>query len=106
MVSTVAAILNYLMDGLWAYSSDTPYSLALASLQAIPALTGVQQSPFNFVIYTGDLVSHDPDNQLSQYVSLLNLCTFFTSCNIFLGTMSCIQRFVSFFFFEFIDISR
>jgi sphingomyelin phosphodiesterase len=45
-----------------AYKCDTPYSLAGAALQAIPALAG----PFDFGIFTGDLVSHDNDNQLSR----------------------------------------
>ena len=29
-------------------------------------LTGTQDTGFNFSIYTGDLVSHDPDNELSR----------------------------------------
>ncbi|KAL6304766.1 Metallo-dependent phosphatase [Sparassis latifolia] len=52
-----------------AYSCDTPYSLMWAALEAIPTLTGTEETPFDFMVYTGDLVSHDPDNQLSrQYV--------------------------------------
>lgn len=50
--------------------SDTPYSLMLAALQSIPVLTDTHKSGFDFTVYTGDLVSHDPDNQLSQYVPL------------------------------------
>jgi sphingomyelin phosphodiesterase len=46
--------------------SDTPFALALAALESIPVLTGTQNFGFNFSIYTGDLVSHDPDNQLSR----------------------------------------
>ena len=42
-------------------------SLAVAALQAIPALTGTKNNGFAWTIYTGDLVSHDPDNQLSRY---------------------------------------
>ncbi|KIM47617.1 hypothetical protein M413DRAFT_205073 [Hebeloma cylindrosporum] len=49
-----------------AYRCDTPLSLALAALQAIPALTGTKDNGFAWTIYTGDLVSHDPDNQLSR----------------------------------------
>lgn len=43
-------------------------ALALAALQAIPELTGTQKTGFAFTVYTGDLVSHDPDNQLSRHV--------------------------------------
>ncbi|KAI0070334.1 Metallo-dependent phosphatase [Panus rudis PR-1116 ss-1] len=49
-----------------AYKCDTPYSLVVSAMQAIPVLTGTQHSGFDFTIYTGDLVAHDPDNQLSQ----------------------------------------
>jgi hypothetical protein len=79
------------------YSSDTPYALALASLQAIPVLTGADKSPFNFSIYTGDLVSHDPDNQLSRYVSFLNHTLFLFFHVLHIGIMLCIQRFVAIF---------
>ena len=53
-------------------ASDTPYSLALAALQAIPVLSGTKTG-FAWTVYTGDLVSHDPDNQLSRYVFLTAL---------------------------------
>jgi sphingomyelin phosphodiesterase len=46
--------------------SDTPFSLAAAVLEAIPVLTGTEQTGFAWTIYTGDLVSHDPENQLSR----------------------------------------
>ncbi|KAJ6544016.1 sphingomyelin phosphodiesterase [Mycena capillaripes] len=49
-----------------AYTCDTPMALAMAAVQAIPPLTGTQETGFDFSIYTGDLVSHDPDNQLSR----------------------------------------
>ncbi|KAJ7070534.1 sphingomyelin phosphodiesterase [Mycena amicta] len=53
-----------------AYTCDTPMALAMAAVEAIPVLTGTQGSGFDFTVYTGDLVSHDPDNQLSRaYVS-------------------------------------
>ncbi|KAJ6486083.1 sphingomyelin phosphodiesterase [Mycena vitilis] len=48
------------------YSCDTPMALAMAAVQAIPPLTGTQGTGFDFSVYTGDLVSHDPDNQLSR----------------------------------------
>lgn len=42
-------------------------SLGLATLQAIPVLTGVtEKDGFDFTVYTGDLVSHDAENQLSR----------------------------------------
>ena len=49
-------------------SSDTPYALALAALESIPSLTNTEDTGFAWTIYTGDLVSHDPDNQLSRFV--------------------------------------
>ncbi|KAF7332972.1 Sphingomyelin phosphodiesterase [Mycena venus] len=48
------------------YLCDTPYALALAALESIPVLTGTQGTGFDFTIYTGDLVSHDPMNELSR----------------------------------------
>lgn len=49
--------------------SDSPFSLAISAMQAIPVLTGTAHTGFDFAIYTGDLVAHDPDNQLSRYVN-------------------------------------
>ena len=49
-------------------SSDTPFALALSALESIPALTDTKDTGFAWTIYTGDLVSHDPDNQLSRFV--------------------------------------
>ncbi|KAN0134393.1 Metallo-dependent phosphatase-like protein [Lactarius tabidus] len=48
------------------YKCDTPFSLAAAVLEAIPVLTGTEQTGFAWTIYTGDLVSHDPENQMSR----------------------------------------
>ena len=50
------------------FKCDTPYYLALAALQAIGPLTGTQKdkSQIGWTIYTGDLVSHDSQNQLSR----------------------------------------
>ncbi|KAI0094202.1 sphingomyelin phosphodiesterase [Irpex rosettiformis] len=45
---------------------DTPYSLALAALPSIPILTNTAKTGFDLTLYTGDLVAHDPDNQLSR----------------------------------------
>lgn len=50
-----------------AYKCDTPYELATGALSAIGPLTGVtDKDPFAFTIYTGDLVAHDSQNQLSR----------------------------------------
>ncbi|KAL8707325.1 MAG: hypothetical protein Q9220_007637 [cf. Caloplaca sp. 1 TL-2023] len=50
-----------------AYRCDTPYYLGLAALQSIGPLTGTScADPFAWTIYTGDLVSHDSQNQLSR----------------------------------------
>ena len=50
------------------FKCDTPYYLALAILQAIGPLTGTQKDKDDiaWTIYTGDLVSHDPQTQLSR----------------------------------------
>lgn len=47
---------------------DTPYYLGLAALQSIASLTGTGKTQSNaaFTIYTGDLVSHDPENEMSR----------------------------------------
>ena len=47
-------------------NSDTPFSLAAAALEAIPVLTGTEDTGFDFTVFTGDLVSHDSENQLSR----------------------------------------
>ncbi|KAL9003603.1 MAG: hypothetical protein Q9188_003537 [Gyalolechia gomerana] len=50
-----------------AFRCDTPYYLGLAALQSIGPLTGTSAAdPFAWSIYTGDLVSHDTQNQLSR----------------------------------------
>ncbi|KAI0003863.1 Metallo-dependent phosphatase [Russula compacta] len=48
------------------FGCDTPFSLAAAALEAIPVLTGTQNTGFAWTVYTGDLVSHDPENELSR----------------------------------------
>src|ERR1700761_4906324 len=50
-----------------AYHCDSPYDLGLAALQAVGPLTGTsKENPFAWSVYTGDLVSHDPQSQLSR----------------------------------------
>ncbi|MCJ1477263.1 hypothetical protein MMC13_005934, partial [Lambiella insularis] len=50
-----------------AYKCDTPYDLGTAALEAIGPLTGVVgNESFAWTVYTGDLVSHDSQNQLSR----------------------------------------
>lgn len=49
------------------FKCDTPYYLGLAALQAIAPLTGTSgPDSVAWTIYTGDLVSHDSQNQLSR----------------------------------------
>ncbi|KAF9062914.1 sphingomyelin phosphodiesterase [Rhodocollybia butyracea] len=48
------------------YLCDTPYALGLAALEVIPVLANTKDAPFDFMIFTGDLVSHDSDFQLSR----------------------------------------
>ncbi|KAJ2994129.1 hypothetical protein NUW54_g7605 [Trametes sanguinea] len=53
-----------------AYLCDSPLSLIVSALQSIPVLAGTERTGFDFTLYTGDLVSHDSENQLSRdYVS-------------------------------------
>ncbi|OQN98681.1 hypothetical protein B0A48_15347 [Cryoendolithus antarcticus] len=50
-----------------AYKCDTPYDLGLAALQSVATLTGTSKhDPLAWTIYTGDLVAHDPQSQLSR----------------------------------------
>ena len=49
-------------------SSDTPYALALAALESIPTLTNTEDTGFAWTLFTGDLLSHDSENQLSRFV--------------------------------------
>ena len=50
-----------------AFRCDTPYYLGLGALQSIGPLTNTSaDDPFAWSIYTGDLVSHDTQNQLSR----------------------------------------
>ncbi|KAF9011062.1 Metallo-dependent phosphatase-like protein [Cyathus striatus] len=48
------------------YRCDTPLALGLAALEVIPTLTGTTDTGFSWTLFTGDLVSHDPENQLSR----------------------------------------
>ncbi|KAH4988245.1 hypothetical protein HBI76_093330 [Parastagonospora nodorum] len=49
------------------YKCDSPYDLGLAALQAVGPLTGTSESsPLGWTVYTGDLVSHDSQNELSR----------------------------------------
>ena len=58
------------------FECDSPYDLCLAALQAVGPLTGTGKSKESlaWTIYTGDLASHDPQDQLSQaYVEYAEL---------------------------------
>ena len=46
--------------------SDSPLSLVLAAMQAIPEVTGTLETGFDFSLFTGDLTAHDSDNQYSR----------------------------------------
>ncbi|KAJ3988481.1 sphingomyelin phosphodiesterase [Lentinula detonsa] len=48
------------------YSCDSPYALVLSALEAIPVLTDTKDADFDFMLFTGDLVSHDPENENSR----------------------------------------
>ncbi|KAH7923902.1 Metallo-dependent phosphatase [Leucogyrophana mollusca] len=49
-----------------AYTCDAPYSLVLSVLQAIPAVAGAEDSGFAFSLFTGDMLTHDSQNQESR----------------------------------------
>ncbi|KAK7550968.1 acid sphingomyelinase and PHM5 phosphate metabolism protein [Phyllosticta citricarpa] len=50
-----------------AFQCDSPYDLGLAALEAVGPLTGTdEENPLAWTVYTGDLVSHDPQSQLSR----------------------------------------
>ncbi|TKA61882.1 hypothetical protein B0A55_11844 [Friedmanniomyces simplex] len=50
-----------------AFECDTPYDLGLAALQAVGPLTGTsKENPLGWTVYTGDLVSHESQNELSR----------------------------------------
>ncbi|KAK8072239.1 hypothetical protein PG996_005587 [Apiospora saccharicola] len=49
------------------YRCDSPYYLALAALQSIGPLTGTSaENPAAFALYTGDLVAHGPQTEISR----------------------------------------
>ncbi|KII93956.1 hypothetical protein PLICRDRAFT_695030 [Plicaturopsis crispa FD-325 SS-3] len=45
---------------------DSPLSLVMSALEAIPTLTGTKDQGFAWTLYTGDLLAHEPDNQNSR----------------------------------------
>ena len=50
-----------------AFQCDSPYDLIGAALRAIGPLTGVSpHEEFGWSVYTGDLVSHDPANEIDR----------------------------------------
>lgn len=53
-------------DELLGNESDTPFALMMAALEAIPALTQTEDNGFAWTVYTGDLVSHDKEGELSR----------------------------------------
>ena len=75
-------------------SSDTPYALGLAALESIPTLTNTVNTGFAWTLYTGDLVSHDPDNQLSRFV--LSLSSTRERSSFFTGVMLNMLRYSAF----------
>ena len=38
----------------------------MAALETIPTVTGTEKTGFSWSVYTGDLVAHDPEYQLSR----------------------------------------
>lgn len=48
------------------FHCDSPYSLITSVLEAIPPLTGTESTGFDFTMFTGDMLAHDPENQQSR----------------------------------------
>lgn len=69
-----------------AYECDTPYYLGTSALQAVGPLTGTNSShPFAWSVYTGDLVSHDSQNQVCA-------TDFFVENGLEFDSSSCLER--------------
>ncbi|EGN94903.1 hypothetical protein SERLA73DRAFT_171272 [Serpula lacrymans var. lacrymans S7.3] len=49
-----------------AFLCDAPISLIVSALQAIPAVAGTAEDPLAFTLFTGDMLTHDNENQLSR----------------------------------------
>lgn len=59
--------ISFLVPEFGYFECDTPYNLGLAALQAVGPLTGTSKSdPLAWTIYTGGLVSHVPQSELSR----------------------------------------
>jgi hypothetical protein len=70
-----------------AYKCDTPYYLGLSVLQAIAPLTGTHgDSSIAWTVYTGDLVSHDPQNQLSRAYTEYTETSIYTMFKEYIGS--------------------
>ncbi|KAK4230455.1 Metallo-dependent phosphatase-like protein [Podospora fimiseda] len=49
------------------FKCDSPYYLAFGALQSIKPLTGISiYNPPALTLYTGDLIAHDPESQMSR----------------------------------------
>ena len=70
-----------------AYKCDTPYHLGLSVLQAIAPLTGTHgDSSIAWTVYTGDLVSHDSQNQLSRAYTEYTETSIYTMFKEYIGS--------------------
>lgn len=59
------------------HCSDSPISLIASTLASIPELAGTKDTGFAWTVYTGDLVSHDPENELSRdYIEYTEVSTY------------------------------
>lgn len=86
-----------------AFLCDTPYWLGIGALESVPSLIGISEPRFTaagnstpissgdfrelgFTIYTGDLVSHDPSNELSRaYVEYAEASIYHMFCKFLSG---------------------
>ncbi|KAH0591168.1 hypothetical protein H2248_001264 [Termitomyces sp. 'cryptogamus'] len=64
--STSPNVIQFPAPRFGAFLCDTPMALGVAALQAIPALADTVNTGFAWTIFTGDLVSHDDENELSR----------------------------------------
>ena len=66
LVISCGACLLYALTCISVFRSDSPHSLIAATLEAIPPLAGTEATGFDFSLFTGDLLAHDPSYQLSR----------------------------------------
>ncbi|KAI0654136.1 sphingomyelin phosphodiesterase [Cubamyces menziesii] len=68
------------------FTCDPPLSLIVSALSAIPVLTRTEKAGFDFTLYTGDLVGHDGEHQMSREFVMYSETLVFDLLKRMLGT--------------------